>query len=408
MDFVLRNVGELTTNDVGRPAAGGVVLNAAVVVRNGVVTWAGPDDALPSNVDVQREIDVGGRAVIPGFVDAHTHCVFAGDRAEEFGRRLRGESYEEILEAGGGIRSTVEATRAAGVEELVESAARRLDRMLAMGTTTAEVKSGYGLDTPTERKMLEVITELAHTHAIDVVPTFLGAHVVPAEYQEDREAYVRLIEDEMLPACAPFARYCDVFCDSGAFTVDEARRILQAGRRFGLQPRMHVEQLARTGGTALAAELGAVSADHLDRIASDDVEALRRAGTVAVLLPAVALSMRTLQPPGRMLWDAGVPVAIATDCNPGTAYVESMPLVVVLAVLEMGLTPEEALWSATRGGALAIEETGKGWVGEGAIADLIILDAPRAIHLVYRPGTGLIGAVVKDGNFVADTLSLSR
>ncbi|NOY55441.1 MAG: imidazolonepropionase [Actinobacteria bacterium] len=408
MDFVLRNIGELTTNDLGPPAAGRVVPDAAVVVSDGVVTWAGPDDALPSEVDALHRIDVGGRAVIPGFVDAHTHCVFAGDRADEFGRRLRGESYEAILEAGGGICSTVEATRVADMEELVASATRRLDRMLAMGTTTAEIKSGYGLDTPTERKMLEVITKLAHTHAIDVVPTFLGAHVVPAEYREDREAYVRLIEDEMLPACAPFARYCDVFCDSAAFTLEEARRILEAGRRFGLQPRMHVEQLAHTGGAALAAELGAVSADHLDHVSPGDVEALRRAGTVAVLLPAVALAMRTPRPPGRMLWDSGVPVAIATDCNPGTAYVESMPLVVVLAVLEMGLTPEEALWSATRGGALAIEETGKGWIGEGAVADMIVLDAPRAVHLVYRPGTDLVGAVLKDGDFVVDTLNLSR
>lgn len=408
VDFVLRNIGELTTNDPGGSPGGGPVPSAAVAVSDGVVAWAGTDVAVPSRFGTFPQIDVGGRAVIPGFVDAHTHCVFAGERADEFGRRLRGESYEAILEAGGGIRSTVAATRAASLQELVDSGRQRLDRMLAMGTTTAEIKSGYGLDTVTERRMLEAIAELAHTHPIDVVPTFLGAHVIPAEYREDREQYVRLLIEEMLPACAPFARYCDVFCDDSAFTVDEARRVLEAGKRLGLRPRLHVEQLGHSGGAALAAKLGAVSADHLDHVDARDVEALRKTGTVAVLLPAVALSMRTPQPPGRMLWDAGIPVAIATDCNPGTAYVESMPLVVVLAVLAMGLTPEEALWSATRGGALALEEAGKGWIGEGSVADLIVLDAPSAVHLVYRPGTDLIGAVMKDGEIAVDRLNLSR
>jgi imidazolonepropionase len=400
MDFVLRDIGELTTN------ARGIVTDAALAVSGGAVTWVGSDDAVPPAFRSLRSVSVGGKAVLPGFVDAHTHCVFAGDRADEFAKRMRGEQYEEILAAGGGIRSTVQATRSASHEDLVASAGARLDRMQRMGTTTVEIKSGYGLDTATEQKMLEVITELGQTHPIDVVPTFLGAHVVPVEYRADRNVYVRLIVEEMLPVCAPYARYCDVFCDEGAFTVDEARQVLEAGLRFGLKPRMHVEQLSAAGGTELAAEVGAVSADHLDHVTAAGVEALRAAGTVAVLLPAVSLSMRAPQPPARRLWESGVPVAIATDCNPGTSYVESMPLVIALAVLEMGLTPEEAVWAATRGGALAVEEPTKGVIVQGAAADLIVLDAPSAVHLAYRPGTNLVGSVIKDGEFVVDGLGL--
>jgi imidazolonepropionase len=403
VDFVLGDIGELTTNDDHGPIG-----DAAVVVSGGVITWVGAQDAVPEAFRTFPRLSVDGRAVLPGFVDAHTHCVFAGDRGGEFARRMRGERYEEILAAGGGIRSTVQATRAATLDELVASGRERLDRMLTMGTTTVEIKSGYGLDVTTEQKMLQAITELASTHPIDVVPTFLGAHVVPFEYRDDRDGYLRLIEQQMLPVCAPYARYCDVFCDEGAFTVEEARRVLEAGLRFGLKPRMHVEQLTATGGAELAAELGAVSADHLDHVTPAGAEALRAAGTVAVLLPAVSLSMKAPQPPGRMLWDAGIPVAIATDCNPGTSYVENMALVVALAVLEMELTPEEAVWAATRGGALALEEERKGLIAEGSAPDLVVLDAPSAAHLAYRPGTTLVGSVIKDGEFVMDGLSLSR
>ncbi len=402
MDFVLRDIGELTTNERG------IVADGALAVSDGTIMWVGTDDAIPPAFRSLPVVGVGGRAVLPGFVDAHTHCVFAGDRSGEFARRMRGERYEDILDAGGGIRSTVEETRSASQEELVASARARLNRMLRQGTTTVEIKSGYGLDTATELKMLEVIAKLGETHPIDVVPTFLGAHVVPVEYWDDRAGYIRLIIEEMLPACAPYARYCDVFCDEGAFTVAEAREVLEAGLRFGLKPRMHVEQLAATGGVELAAELGAVSADHLDHVTPASMAALRSAGTVAVLLPAVSLSMKTPQPPARMLLDAGVPVAIATDCNPGTSYMESMRLVIALAVLEMGLTSEEAVRAATRGGALAVEDRRKGVVVEGAAADLIVLDAPNAVHLAYRAGTNLIGSVIKDGKFVVDGLSLSR
>lgn len=397
-DLLLTGIGELVTN--GAEAAGGLglVRDAAVAVRDGRVAWAGPAADLPA---AQRDLDpfdVQGRAVVPGFVDAHTHLVFAGDRADEFARRLRGESYEEILASGGGIHSTVAATRAASFDDLLAEAARRAMRLLRQGTTTVEVKSGYGLDVETEVRILEVARAVGERTPIDVVPTYLGAHVVARD--ADREDYLDLVTGEMLEACAPLARYCDVFCDRGAFTVEEARRVLLAGREGGLRPRLHAEQLAHTGAARLAAELGAASADHLDHATPEDAVALREAGVVAVLLPAASFSLRAPPAPARMLWDAGVTVALATDCNPGTSYVESMPFVIALACLEMGLTPEEALWAATRGGALALEEPDKGRVVEGAVADLAVLDAPSYRHLPYRPGSDLVWAVVKDGTVV--------
>jgi imidazolonepropionase len=273
--------------------------------------------------------------------------------------------------------------------------------MLAHGTTTVEIKSGYGLDVPTELRMLEAATALGNLLPIDTVGTFLGAHVVPEEFADDREGYVRLVEEEMLPLLAPLARYCDVFCDRGAFTVAEARQVLEAGKRYGLKPKVHAEQLGATGAARLAAEVGAVSADHLDHIDTEGAAALAAAGTVATLLPAASFSMRAAQAPARLLWDAGVTVAIATDCNPGTAYVESMQFVVAIAALEMGLSPAEALWAATRGGALALEEPDKGWIGAGAVADLVVLDAPSSVHIPYRPGSNLVWKVIKDGVVVA-------
>ncbi len=311
-----------------------------------------------------------------------------------------GEDYEAILASGGGIHSTVTATRAASFDELVAAGRERAMRLLRQGTTTVEVKSGYGLDTDTEVRMLEAARAVGERTPIDVVLTYLGAHVVPRDI--DRGDYLDLVTGEMLDACVPLARYCDVFCDRGAFTVEEARRVLLAGLEGGLRPRLHAEQLAHTGAARLAAEMGAASADHLDHATPEDAAALREAGVVAVLLPAASFSLRTPQAPARMLWDAGVTVALATDCNPGTSYVESMPFVIALACLEMGLTPEEALWAATRGGALALEEPDKGRVVEGAVADLAVLDAPSYRHLPYRPGSDLVWAVVKDGTVVVE------
>jgi len=398
-DLLLTGIGELVTNASDAPGSLGVVHNAALAVRDGRVAWAGPAAGLPAAQRQLEAFDVQGRAVVPGFVDAHTHLVFAGDRAEEFARRLAGESYEAILATGGGIHSTVTATRAASFDELVAAVRERAMRLLRQGTMTVEVKSGYGLDVETEVRMLEAARVVGERTPIDVVPTYLGAHVVPRDI--DRGDYLDLVTGEMLDACVPLARYCDVFCDRGAFTVDEARRVLLAGLEGGLRPRIHAEQLAHTGAARLAAEMGAASADHLDHATPEDAVALREAGVVAVLLPAASFSLGAPQAPARMLWDAGVTVALATDCNPGTSYVESMPFVVALACLEMGLTPEEALWAATRGGALALEEPDKGWLVEGAVADLVVLEAPSYRHLPYRPGSDLVWAVIKDGTVVA-------
>ncbi len=397
-DLLLTGIGELITNAPRAPDLVGLVHGAAVAVREGRVAWAGAEQDLPAELRGTDPFDVDGRAVVPGFVDPHTHLVFAGDRSDEFARRLRGEDYEEILAAGGGIHSTVAATRAASFDELVDAATERARRLLRQGTTTVEVKSGYGLDVATEVRILEAARAVGERTPLDVVPTYLGAHVVPGDV--DREEYLDLVTGEMLDACVPLARYCDVFCDRGAFTVEEARRVLLAGLEGGLRPRLHVEQLAHTGGACLAAELGAASADHLDYVTPEDAAALRQAGVVGVLLPAVSFCLHTPQAPARMLWESGVTVALATDCNPGTSYVESMPFVIALACLEMGLTPEEALWAATRGGALALDEPDKGWVLKGAVADLVVLDAPSYRHLPYRPGSDLVWTVVKDGTVV--------
>jgi imidazolonepropionase len=399
-DLLVTGIGQLVTNDPHRRGLLGIIEDAAVVTRDGSVVWCGPESDLPRELRSFPELDADGRMVIPGFVDCHTHALFGGNRADEFARRLAGETYEDIMAAGGGINATVRATRAAPTARLVGEGLRRLQRMLGTGTTTVEIKSGYGLDVATELRLLEAAASLADLVPADIVPTFLGAHVVPPEFATDRDEYVQLVIDEMLPAVAGRARFCDVFCDKGAFTIDEARRILRAAADRGLRPRLHAEQLARTGGAALAAELGAASADHLDHVAPEDLPALREAGTVAVLLPTVSLSLQTPPPPARLLWDAGIPVALATDCNPGTSNVENMQLVVALATLTAGLTADEALWAATRGGAQALELDDRGWIGPGAIGDLVMLEAETHLEIPYRPGTDLVRMVVKRSQVV--------
>ncbi len=396
---LIRGIGRLVTNDPSLPGALGTIADAAVLTSDGVIEWAGRQADLQPGGD-RVEVDVAGRAVIPGFVDAHTHLVFVGNRADEFGRRLRGESYEEIMAAGGGIQSTVRSTRAATEDSFIAAISERLDRMLATGTTTVEVKSGYGLQVESEVRILGVIATVGAVMALDVIPTFLGAHTVPPEFAMAREGYLELIEDEMLPACAPLARFCDVFCDEGAFTVSEARRVLEAGRRHGLIPRLHADQLSPTGGAGLAAEVGAASADHLDHVTDADVVAMAPAGTSAVLLPGVSLSMRSPFPDPRRLLEAGVTVAIATDANPGTSYILTMPFVIALACLEMGMSAEQALWSATRGGALSLQLPDRGWVRRGAVADLVVLDTESHEHLAYRPDSELIWKVIKGGRIV--------
>lgn len=396
-NLLLRNIGLLVTNTGDGPDRLGTIPGAAVVVRGGRIAWTGPERELSPGSEPMAELDCGGGAVLPGFVDSHTHLVYAGDRGDEFGRRLRGETYEEIMAAGGGIQSTVTATRAAAPLALEELAAGRAGRMLAAGTTTVEAKSGYGLDVATEVRLLTVAARVGERLPIDVLPTFLGAHAVPPEFAGDQSGYVSFVIEEMLPACAPHATFCDVFCDEGVFTVAEARAVLNAGKRFGLLPRIHAEQLAHSGGARLAAEVGAVSADHLDQVDASDRQALRAAGTVAVILPGVSFSMQLPQPDARALWDDGVTVAIATDCNPGTSNIETMPFVIALACLEMGLSPEQAVWSATRGGALALGAVDRGIIRTGSPGDLVVLDAPSHIHLAYRPDADIVAAVIKNG-----------
>jgi imidazolonepropionase len=390
----LTNIGQLVTNDPARGRLLGLVDDAAIVIESGEVTWIGSRMEMPEVPDV---IDCRGNAVLPGFVDPHTHAVFAGDRADEFARRLSGDTYEEIMAAGGGIQATVSATRDASLQELTHGAMERVRRMQAAGTTTVEIKSGYGLEVEHEKRLLAVAAAAGAAVALDVVPTFLGAHTVPREYAGDPDGYVDLVIEEMLPECAPLARFCDVFCDEGVFTVDQARRVLVAGKEQGLEPRLHANQLAASGGAELAAEIGARSADHLDHLSDDDIELLREAGTVAVLLPGVSFSLQLPQARGCDLWDAGVTVALGTDCNPGTSNIETMPYVVALACLEMGLTPEQAVWSATRGGALALGLDDRGMLASGKQGDVVILTHPSYMHLVYRPDAPHVAGVVKRG-----------
>jgi len=393
-DLLLTGIGHLTTN-VGAPIA-----NAAVRIIDGAVVYAGPEADAPEQGRATM-LRCDGRTVIPGFVDAHTHLVFAGDRAEEFARRVGGESYSEIASSGGGIASTVAATRAASDEALYQGAAARLRRMIASGTTTVEIKSGYGLNLETEIRLLRLARRLGDDLAITVKTTFLGAHAVPFEHSGDRGGYIDLVIDEMLPAVAPFADYCDVFVEEGAFSVEEARRVFRAASEHGLQARVHAEQLTHSGGAALAAELGAASADHLDHVTVEDASALAAAGVAAVLVPGASYTLRSSQAPGPMLIDQGVTVALATDCNPGTSYFESMGLGISLAVVQMGLTVDQALYAATRGGALSLGLDDHGIITPGAAGDLVILDADSPAHVPYRPATNLVWKTIKQGTVVA-------
>lgn len=386
---LVTRIGELTTNDptLGDGSAMGRLRNAALVVEDGRVAWVGESAAGPAADEV---IDAAGAAVIPGFVDSHTHLVFAGERSDEFEARMAGERYD-----GGGIARTVAATRAASADVLRRGAAARVAAMRATGTTTIEAKSGYELTLEGEVRLLEV------SRGFTGETTFLGAHVVPSEWARDRDGYVALVAGAMTEAAAPLARWVDVFCEAGAFSVDEARAVLESGARAGLGARVHGNQLSPGGGVGLAVELGAASVDHCTHLSDGDVAALAGSATVATLLPGAEFSTRSAYPPARRLLDAGATVALASDCNPGTSYVTSMPFVIALAVREMGLTCDEALWCATAGGAAALRRGDVGRLGVGARADLAILDAPRAAHLAYRPGGPVVartwGPSVGDG-----------
>ena len=385
---LLSGIGELVTCDsaLGDGSPLGLMRDAALVIEGGTVAWVGRSAQAPA---ADRRLDAGGRCVVPGFVDSHTHLVFAGERSDEFAARMAGERY-----TGGGISRTVAATRAATTRELHAGASARLAEMHACGSTTVEIKSGYGLTVLDEARLLEVAGELTPE------TTFLGAHALPEEFADDRDAYLDLVCGPMLAACAPLARWVDVFCDEGAFGEVEARRVLAAGVAAGLMPRLHGNQLAHGPGARLAVEVGAASVDHCTYLADEDVEALAASAVVATLLPGADFSTRAPYADARRLLDAGVTVALATDCNPGTSYITSMPLMIALAVREMRMTPSEALHASTRGAAHALRRTDIGRLSPGASADLAVLDCPSFVHLAYRPGASLVVATLRAGEAV--------
>ncbi len=392
--MLITNIAELVTNaprdavSVASPGPFEAVADAAIVLDGGLVAWTGPASAAPAADEV---VDAAGRAVLPGFVDSHAHLVFAGERGAEFAARMAGLPY-----SAGGIRSTVAATRAASDETLRANLARLARELLAQGTTTFECKSGYGLTVADEARSVAL--------AAEVTPevTYLGAHVVAPEFDADPDGYVELVCGEMLAACAPQAKWVDVFCERGAFGADQARAVLLAGESAGLEPRIHANQLGPGPGVQVAVEAGAASADHCTYLSDADVDALAASGgTVATLLPGVEFSTRSPYPDARRLLAAGVTVAIASDCNPGSCFTSSMALCVALAVREMRMTTAEAVWGATAGGAHALRRTDVGHLGVGARADLVLLDAPSHAYLAYRPGVPLVAAVWQAGQRVA-------
>jgi imidazolonepropionase len=407
VDFLLTGAGELVTLD---PALGegplGVIRGGALAARSGRIAWVGTESevrrAVPS-VAGGAHVEARGRVVLPGFVDSHTHLVFAGSREHEFARRIAGASYQEIAAAGGGILATVAATRRATVDELVALARSRLDLVLRHGTTTVEVKSGYGLTTADELKMLEAIRALAATHPVEVHATFCGAHELPPEFKGRPDRYVDLVVEEMLPAVADrrLAEYCDVFCEEGVFSVPQARRILQAAARRGLRAKFHADEFATTGGAELAAEVGALSADHLLRARVEGIRAMKAAGVTATLLPGTALFLGLPYAPARAFLETGVRVALATDFNPGSSYTPNLQLMVTLACTQMRMTVEEAIEAATLGGAWAMGLQGEvGSLTPGKACDLLVLDIPNYYHLPYLYGVNHVERVVKRGRVV--------
>jgi imidazolonepropionase len=411
-DLLVRNIGLLATMAGPAPRRGarmadaGYVPRAAVAAVKGRIVYAGPEAGLAPTVQAGPDattLDAAGAAVIPGLVDAHTHLAFAGDRDDEIRKRLAGASYAEIAAAGGGIVRTVAATRSASREELAAAIGSRLDEMLLQGTTTAEIKSGYGLETGAEVRSLEAIRAAAEAHVVGVVPTFLGAHEVPPEHRAGRGRYVDVLVEEMIPEVARLrlAVFCDVFCEQGVFTVAESRRILAAARERGMKLRVHADELASSGGAELAAEMGARSADHLIFVSDQGARALAEAGCAATLLPAAAFYLRLGRfAPARSLIEAGVPVALATDANPGGGLSPSLPFVMALACFGMGLSLEEALAAATVNAACSLDVQGEvGSVEAGKRADLVILRSPRILDLL-RVGVPAISTVIKDGRVV--------
>ncbi|NBY45562.1 MAG: imidazolonepropionase [Acidimicrobiia bacterium] len=379
---VVTGIGELITNDstLGDGTILGALRDAALLIEDGKVAWVGSSKGAPS---ADHAIEAHGKSVIPGFVDSHTHAVFGGDRVRDFVGRMTGEKY-----AAGGIKTTVAATREADIDHLRTHTAGIVGELRAGGITTFEIKSGYGLDVQSEAKILDVAKEFTEE------VTFLGAHVVPAEFASERENYISLVIGEMLDTCAPKAKWIDVFCDTGAFTPEESYRILDAGIARGLLPRLHGNQLGHTGGVELALKVDAASVDHCTYLSDEEIAALASSSTIATLLPGAEFSTRSPYPDARRLYAHGAKVALATDCNPGTSFITSMPWVIATAVREMYFSPAQALHAATFGGAQALRRSDIGHLGIGARADFVILDAPSYEYLAYRPGAQLISRVI--------------
>jgi len=401
----------LTLVSAGGPKRGtamaelGIVPHGAVAIRNGRIVDVGPSDELEHQIQATRTLYAGGQVVMPGFVDPHTHLVWAGERSDEFEMRVAGASYMEIMAAGGGIMNTVRQTRAAQVEDLVTETEPRLERMVAHGTTTVEIKTGYGLNTQDELKQLEAIHHLGRRSPATIVPTFLGAHAIPIEYAERADEYVDLVVEEMLPAAAAAAGpggmslFCDVFCEEGAFSLDQSRRVLEAAKALGFGLKIHVDEFEPLGGTRLAVELGATSADHLVCTPPDEIELLARSNTVAVALPGTPFGLGHHDyTPARAIIDAGGALALATDCNPGTCWCENMQFMLALACRYMAMTPAEAISAATINAAHAVglgDQVGS--LEAGKRADILLLGVPSYQHLGYRFGTNLVQAVLLAG-----------
>ena len=383
---LITNIGQLVTNDPSHDGTKlGLIKDAALLIEDGVIAWAGSNSDAPTH-HIKKTIDAEGMCVLPGYVDSHTHMIFAGDRSNEFRARMLGETY-----TAGGIASTVEKTRKASDELLLAHAQFLMAEAHSGGTTTVEIKSGYGLTVNDERRSLEIASQVTDE------TTFLGAHVVPVEYKESPNDYVDLVCGAMLEAVHPYAKWIDAFCDKGAFAVDDARKILKAGIAKGLLPRIHANQLQEGQGVALGVELDAASVDHVSHLSEKDIELLSTSKTVATLLPGAEFSTRSPYPDVRPLLEASITVALASDCNPGSSYTTSMAFIIAMAVREMHFSPEQAIWSATMGGAKALRRDDIGHLVEGARADFQILNAPSYIHLAYRPGVNLVEQVWHNG-----------
>lgn len=410
--LLIKHASELVTCAGQAPKAGAcmrdlqIITDGAVVAEEGIITWVGPMSELPPLDEKQYTvIEADGRCVLPGFVDSHTHFVFGGYRPEEFFWRLNGTPYLEILARGGGILNTVQATRNANGAELKQLASDRLAAMLAMGVTTVEGKSGYGLDCTTELRQLVVMGELNQEQPVEIVPTFLGAHAVPAEYQGKNEEYVDFMIKQVLPAVAKqgIAEFCDVFCEQGVFSIDQSRKILQAAQKLGMKAKLHADEIVALGGAELAGELKAVSADHLLQATDAGIAALAENGVVATILPATAFCLRESYARARTMIDSGVAVALATDFNPGSCFTQSIPLVIALAAMQLNLTPAEIVTALTCNGAAAVGRQDRvGSLECGKQADMVILDYPSHLFLVYNAGMNIVDKVIKKGQVVVD------